>query len=270
MMTMPAMASPLTNFIAPSIEPCSLLSSSSSRRLARASTLSISPERRSESIDSCLPGIASSVKRAPTSATRSAPLAMTRNCTRVMIRNTTRPDDEVAAGDHLAEGVDDVPGVPVQEDHARGRHRQREPEQRADQEDAREGGELQRGADVDAHQHEHQADGDVDRDERVDHQPRQRQDHQRDDSDDQRGEHDVARAGQQPARLLVAVLQIALEIHREFPFAPCPAPDAVSCPAPPSRQLPPASPPPASRGSSHVPAGSSLRRAPPGAMFSSR
>ena len=91
MMTMPAIASPLTNFIAPSIEPCSLLSSSSSRRLARASTLSMSPERRSESMDSCLPGIASRVKRAPTSATRSAPLAMTRNCTSVMIRNTTSP-----------------------------------------------------------------------------------------------------------------------------------------------------------------------------------
>ena len=91
MMTMPAMASPLTNFIAPSIEPCSLLSSSISRRLARASVLSIRPERRSESIESCLPGMASRVKRAPTSATRSAPFAMTRNCTSVMIRNTTRP-----------------------------------------------------------------------------------------------------------------------------------------------------------------------------------
>ena len=40
---------------------------------------------------SCLPGIASSEKRAETSATRSAPLAMTMNWTTVMIRNTTRP-----------------------------------------------------------------------------------------------------------------------------------------------------------------------------------
>jgi hypothetical protein len=35
--------------------------------------------------------MASSEKRAATSATRSAPLAMTMNCTTVMIRNTTRP-----------------------------------------------------------------------------------------------------------------------------------------------------------------------------------
>ena len=40
---------------------------------------------------SCLPGIASSVKRAATSATRSAPLAMTMNCTIVMMMNTTMP-----------------------------------------------------------------------------------------------------------------------------------------------------------------------------------
>ena len=39
----------------------------------------------------CLPGIASSVKRAPTSATRSEPLAITMNCTIAMIRNTTMP-----------------------------------------------------------------------------------------------------------------------------------------------------------------------------------
>jgi hypothetical protein len=89
--TMPKIASPLTNFIAPSRLPCSLLSSSSSRRRRRASSLSIRPERRSESIDNCLPGIASSVNRADTSATRSAPLAMTMNCATVMIRNTTRP-----------------------------------------------------------------------------------------------------------------------------------------------------------------------------------
>ena len=90
-MTMPAMASPLTNFMAPSMLPCNLLSSSSSRRFSRASILSIRPERKSESMDICLPGIASRVKRAPTSATRSAPLAITRNCTSVMIRKTTRP-----------------------------------------------------------------------------------------------------------------------------------------------------------------------------------
>ena len=91
MMMMPAMASPLTNFIAPSRLPLSLLSFSSTRRRRRASSLSMSPERRSESIDICLPGMASSEKRAATSATRSEPLAMTMNCTTVMMRNTTSP-----------------------------------------------------------------------------------------------------------------------------------------------------------------------------------
>ncbi len=90
-MMIPAMASPFTNFIAPSRLPFSLLSISSRRRRRLASSLSIRPERRSESIDSCLPGMASRLKRAATSATRSAPLAMTMNCTTVMIRKTTRP-----------------------------------------------------------------------------------------------------------------------------------------------------------------------------------
>ena len=39
----------------------------------------------------CLPGIASSVKRAATSATRSAPLVITINCTRTMIRKMITP-----------------------------------------------------------------------------------------------------------------------------------------------------------------------------------
>ena len=90
-MMMPAMASPLTNFMAPSSEPCSLDSSSKSLRRRRASSLSIRPDRRSLSMESCLPGMASRLKRAATSATRSAPLAMTMNCTIVMIRNTTIP-----------------------------------------------------------------------------------------------------------------------------------------------------------------------------------
>jgi len=39
----------------------------------------------------CLPGIASSEKRAPTSATRSEPFAITMNCTTAITRNTTPP-----------------------------------------------------------------------------------------------------------------------------------------------------------------------------------
>ena len=39
----------------------------------------------------CLPGMASRVKRAPTSATRSAPLVMTTNWMTTRIRKMTRP-----------------------------------------------------------------------------------------------------------------------------------------------------------------------------------
>ena len=89
--TMLAAASPLTNFIAPSIAPKNWLSRPSRSRSRIASGAVIKPARRSESIAICLPGKASSVKRAPTSATRSAPLAMTMNCTMVMMKNTTNP-----------------------------------------------------------------------------------------------------------------------------------------------------------------------------------
>ena len=46
---------------------------------------------RSASIAICLPGMASRVKRAPTSATRSAPLVTTTNWITTRMRNTTAP-----------------------------------------------------------------------------------------------------------------------------------------------------------------------------------
>ncbi|MNJ17690.1 hypothetical protein D3C77_119750 [compost metagenome] len=91
MMIKPAIASPLTNFIAPSMEPNIWLSFSTLARRSRASSTSITFARRSPSILICLPGIASSENRALTSATRSAPLVMTRNWTMVMIRNRMQP-----------------------------------------------------------------------------------------------------------------------------------------------------------------------------------
>jgi hypothetical protein len=89
--TMLAMASPFTNFIAPSIAPCSWHSCSSTWRRFCACAEDSTPARTSASMLICLPGIASSAKRAATSATRSEPLAMTMNCTIAMIRNTTPP-----------------------------------------------------------------------------------------------------------------------------------------------------------------------------------
>ena len=52
---------------------------------------SIRPEFRSASIAICLPGIASRVNRAPTSATRAAPLVTTVSWITIRIANTTRP-----------------------------------------------------------------------------------------------------------------------------------------------------------------------------------
>jgi hypothetical protein len=90
-MMMPAMASPFTNFMAPSIAPWNCDSFSRMRRRRFASFASINPARRSASMLICLPGIASSVKRAETSDTRSAPFAITMSCSSVMIRKITRP-----------------------------------------------------------------------------------------------------------------------------------------------------------------------------------
>ncbi len=94
---MPAMASPLTNFIAPSIEPKSCDSRASAARRRRASLWSMWPARSSASIDICLPGMASSVKRAATSATRSEPFEMTMNWIIVRIRKMTAPTTRLPA-----------------------------------------------------------------------------------------------------------------------------------------------------------------------------
>ena len=88
---MPAMASPRTNLLAPSIEPKKSASSPTSARRRRASLSSIMPALSSASMAICLPGIASSVKRAPTSAMRSAPLVTTMKLMTTRIAKTIRP-----------------------------------------------------------------------------------------------------------------------------------------------------------------------------------
>ncbi|AJD49327.1 hypothetical protein S7S_14575 [Isoalcanivorax pacificus W11-5] len=57
----------------------------------RASSSPIRPALRSASIAICLPGMASSMKRAPTSAMRPAPLVITMKLITTRIRNTARP-----------------------------------------------------------------------------------------------------------------------------------------------------------------------------------
>ncbi len=87
----PATASPLTNFDTPSSEPKKLVSACSRSRRARASAWSIAPADMSLSIASCLPGIPSRAKRAPTSAIRPAPLVMTMKLTISRIQKITTP-----------------------------------------------------------------------------------------------------------------------------------------------------------------------------------
>ena len=67
------------------MEPKKALSSSSSLRLVRAVVSSIMPADRSASIAICLPGMASRVKRAATSAMRPEPAVMTLKFTIVRI-----------------------------------------------------------------------------------------------------------------------------------------------------------------------------------------
>ena len=75
----------------------------------------MSPEFRSASMAICLPGMASRVNRAATSATRPAPLVITTNWMTIRMRKIDQADDERAADDEVAEALDHRAGVAVQE-----------------------------------------------------------------------------------------------------------------------------------------------------------
>src|SRR5579885_272416 len=87
----PAMASPRTNFEAPSMAPKKPDSSSRFLRRRRASFSSIKPALRSASMAICLPGMPSKWKRAATSAMRPEPLVMTTKLTITRIVKTMMP-----------------------------------------------------------------------------------------------------------------------------------------------------------------------------------
>ena len=87
----PAIASPRTNFDAPSIAPWKSASRWMCLRRSRASFSVIKPAPRSASIAICLPGIESNVNRAETSEIRSAPFVITMKLTITRMRNTTPP-----------------------------------------------------------------------------------------------------------------------------------------------------------------------------------
>ena len=85
------MASPRTNFDAPSMLPKKALSASRFSRRFLAVVSSIRPAERSASIAICLPGMASRLKRAATSAMRPEPLVMTMKLTMIRMAKTTTP-----------------------------------------------------------------------------------------------------------------------------------------------------------------------------------
>ena len=129
------------------------------------------PACTSASIAICLPGIASSVKRAETSATRCEPVAMTMNWIVIEDREDDQSDDDVSAHDERAEGRDDradpARRVTLREDQPR-RARRRARAGTASPAAARAGSrELERLLDAQAHeQHERRAE-DVDAEQHV-------------------------------------------------------------------------------------------------------
>lgn len=115
-----AIASPLTNFMAPSMAPNNWLSLPSSVRRVRASSTVIRFARRSLSMDICLPGMASRVNHAPTSATRSEPLVITMKLTTVRIRKITMPTARLPPNYELSKCFDDMTGILIEQDQTRG------------------------------------------------------------------------------------------------------------------------------------------------------
>ncbi len=84
-----------------------------SARRARACSSVIRPALRSASIAICLPGIASSVKRAPTSATRPAPLVTTTNWMTTRIRKMTSPTTTLPPTTNSPNALTTLPASPV-------------------------------------------------------------------------------------------------------------------------------------------------------------
>ena len=112
-MRRPAVASPFTYFTAPSMAPKKLDSSCILSRRLFASWASMAPVLRSASIAICLPGMASSVNLAVTSATRSEPLFMTMNWTMSSMAYTMIPIIRSPPPTNCPKVSTTLPGLPV-------------------------------------------------------------------------------------------------------------------------------------------------------------
>jgi hypothetical protein len=132
-----------------------------------------------------------------------------------------QPDHQVAAGHQGAEGVDDVPGVALDQDHPGRGDRQGQSIQRGDQQQAGKDRELDDGRDVDRHQQQHHAEADVDRHQGVQRQGRQRQDHQPDDGHHAGHQEQVAEPRHQAfTGAALQALEIGFDAHRFVPLVP--------------------------------------------------
>src|SRR5205085_953906 len=100
-------------------------------------------------------------------------------------------DDEVTADDEVAEGVDDLAGVGLEQDEAGRGDVERQTEQGRDQDDGRIGRQLERASDVNRDHQHGDGDGDVEREQDVEDVRRQRDDHHADDGDDEARQQDV-------------------------------------------------------------------------------
>ena len=109
----PAVASPLTYLVAPSMAPKNDDSACILSRLFLASSSSIAPVFKSASIAICLPGIASSVNLAVTSDTRSEPLLITTNCTITRIINIIIPITRLPPPTNCPKVSTTLPAYPV-------------------------------------------------------------------------------------------------------------------------------------------------------------
>ena len=106
-------------------------------------------------------------------------------------------DDEVAAHDELRKAADDIAGrvgalVAMRQDHARRRDVERQAQHRGDQQDGREGREIERPLDPQRHHQDQHRERDREGQADVDHEGRDRQEQHRQDDDDAEGEADVA------------------------------------------------------------------------------
>src|SRR5271155_2938606 len=198
-MMSPAMASPRTNFDAPSIEPKKALSSSSSRRRACATFSSMRPAERSASIAICFPGMASRVKTRADLGDAGRALGDDQEVDRHQDEKDDDADDEIAAHHQLGETADDIARrrqalFAAREDEPGGRNVERESEDRRHQEHGREGRELERLMDPQSHHQDQNGERNREREAEVDHERRDGQEEQAQDKDDADGEGDVLAA----------------------------------------------------------------------------